>query len=660
MKITPKIKYTISLSVALATLLVYLPALRNEFVYWDDNLYIFENPHIRALDASFLRWAFLDFHASNWHPLTWISHGVDYALWGLNPLGHHLTSIILHAFNTALVILLALRLLETARERSTQNTAASFLNDRTVLIAAGATGLLFGLHPVHVESVAWVSERKDLLCALFFLLSVLAYANAVRRMGHGAERMRLTSGTLLSALCFFILALMSKPMAVSLPVVLLILDWYPFGRVQSWKALWSAGVEKLPFISLSLISSIVTISAQSAGKAFQTIDFVPLSARGLVAAKSLMTYLGKMLLPLDLIPFYPYPKDVSLFSFEYATSIIMVLGITTACVMLAKRQKVWLSAWGYYVITLIPVLGIIQVGGQAMADRYTYLPSLGPFLIVGLCAAGIAERALSRNKQGSIISAGTIALALFLMATPSYLTIKQISAWRDSITLWTSVIEKGTEKIPMAFVNRGAAFQKRGVLDKAVADYETAIDLDPSAFRAYISLGTAFELMGRLDKALATVDKAIVLNPSSHEAYRNRGLLYEKMLQFDKAVADYTRAISLKPAYYEAYNNRGLAYAKTGQLDNAIADYNETLVINPRHFGACVNRGVAYTLMGHYDKALEDFDRAIGLGQDDALAYYNRGMLYRRAGNNELALADVRKACDLGNERACSMLRQLR
>ena len=168
-------KFYLTAAVALLTFLVYLPALRNEFVYWDDNLYIFENPFIRSLDATFFRRAFLGFPASNWHPLTWISHAVDYALWGMNPLGHHLTSIILHAINTALVILLAVKLLETARERSTRKGASSFLNDRTVLIAAGVTGLLFGIHPVHVESVAWVSERKDLLCALFFLLSIMAY-----------------------------------------------------------------------------------------------------------------------------------------------------------------------------------------------------------------------------------------------------------------------------------------------------------------------------------------------------------------------------------------------------------------------------------------------------------------------------------------------------
>jgi hypothetical protein len=187
MKRTWSTQYLLAASVAFLTLLVYLPALRNEFVYWDDNLYIFENPHIRSLDASFFRWAFFDFHASNWHPLTWISHAVDYALWALNPLGHHLTNIVLHAANTFLVVLLVMRLLEVLKERTTGKGLPEFLTDQTVLIAGVVTGLLFGLHPVHVESVAWVAERKDLLCALFFLLSIMAYVKYARGQGAGVR-----------------------------------------------------------------------------------------------------------------------------------------------------------------------------------------------------------------------------------------------------------------------------------------------------------------------------------------------------------------------------------------------------------------------------------------------------------------------------------------
>jgi len=517
-------KYYLAASIALITFIVYLPALHNEFVYWDDNLYIFENPNIRSLDAGFFRWAFLEFHVSNWHPLTWISHALDYALWGLNPLGHHLTNIILHAVNTALVVLLALKLLEFVRERSARNGAASFLNNRTILIAAGATGLLFGIHPVHVESVAWVSERKDLLCALFFLMSVISYANYVSYK---------TYKTYMLTLGFFVLALMSKPMAVSLPVVLLILDWHPFSRIRSLRTAWASIVEKLPFIFLSLLASLLTILAQREGNSMASLEFVPLSTRLLVAGQSLVVYIQKMLLPLNLMPLYIYPKDVSLFSFKYVSTLLLVMGTTAICAVLARKRKSWLSVWGFYVITLIPVLGIIQVGNQPMADRYAYLPSLGPFLLAGAGAAWISEKALREERRGLFIRGVGIIIALLLVFSLSYLTARQTAVWKDSLSLWTYVIEKEPGKIPLAYNNRGMVFYKAGVFDKAIADFDRAIGMDPEYAKAYY----------------------------------NRGSTYDKMGELDKAIADYRKTISLDPYYYEAHYFLDQALEKTGQAD---------------------------------------------------------------------------------------------
>jgi energy-converting hydrogenase Eha subunit A len=533
MQKTSRVKYYLAASVALLTFLVYLPALRNEFVYWDDNLYIFENPYIRSLDAAFFRWAFLGFHVSNWHPLTWVSHAVDYALWGLNPLGHHLTNILLHAVNTALVVLLALKLFEIVRERSTQNGPASFLNDRTTMIAAGVTGLLFGIHPVHVESVAWVAERKDLLCALFFLMSIMAYVKAVRRMGHGAESERLTLGAMLPALCFFILALLSKPMAVTLPVVLLILDWYPFGRVRSLKTAWSTGVEKLPLVFLSLLSSLLTVLAQRAGSSMVSLKIVPLSIRLPVAVQSLVLYLRKMLLPLNLTPLYAYPKDVSLFSHPYVLALLLVAGITSACAVLARKEKFYLSVWGLYVVMLIPVLGIIQVGNQPLADRYTYLPSIGPFLVAGLGAAWISEKIFRDEKREIFIKGVSVFTGFMLVFCLSYMTVHQIALWRDSVSLWTAVIEKEPEGVPLAYNNRGMVFLKVGQFNKAIPDFDKAIALDPSYAKAYYNRGSAFEQMG----------------------------------DFDKAIADYKRTIALDPLYYEAYYYLDQALKKIGRLN---------------------------------------------------------------------------------------------
>jgi tetratricopeptide (TPR) repeat protein len=512
-------------AVALVTFIVYLPALHNEFVYWDDNLYVFENPNIRSLDAAFFQWAFLEFHVSNWHPLTWISHAVDYAIWGLNPLGHHLTNIILHAVNTALVVVLALKLLEFVREQSALKETGSFLNNRMILIAAGATGLLFGIHPVHVESVAWISERKDLLCALFFLLSVIWYANYVSYK---------TYKTYMLTLGFFVLALFSKPMAVTLPVALLILDWYPFNRIRSPRKAWGSIVEKLPFIFLSLFSSLLTLLAQREGNSMAPLDFVPLSTRLLVAVQSLAVYIQNMLLPLNLIPLYPYPKDVSLFSFKYASTLLLVMGATAICAVLARKRKIWLSVWSFYVIMLIPVLGIIQVGNQPMADRYAYLPSLGPFLLAGAGVAWISEKAFREKRRGLFITGATIIIALLLVCCLSILTVRQTAIWRNSISLWTYVIEKEPERIPLAYNNRGMVFYKAGMFDRALADFDQAIGMDPEYAKAYY----------------------------------NRGSTYDTMGQLDKAIVDYRKTISLDPYYYEAHYFLDQALKKTGPVDN--------------------------------------------------------------------------------------------
>src|SRR5208283_3314559 len=305
---TPRSKYFVAGFVSLLTFLVYLACLNNEFVMWDDNQYVYENPHLHPLNPAFFKWAFSDFYAANWHPLTWVSHALDYAVWGLNPLGHHLTSNILHAVNTFIVVILVAKLLEAWHPSRQQNPSPHLSHEGSYIVIA-LTGLLFGLHPLHVESVAWVSERKDLLCATFFLLSTLAYTKYVSS-GGGLRNKQYY----ILVLFLFALALLSKPMAVSLPAVLLILDWHPFNRISSMKSLLSAFLEKLPLIALSLVSSVLTVLAQKAGEAIQTFEIIPLASRVLVASQSLLSYLWKMVLPMNLIPYYPYPQHISLFS----------------------------------------------------------------------------------------------------------------------------------------------------------------------------------------------------------------------------------------------------------------------------------------------------------------------------------------------------------
>ena len=654
--------FSLAASISLITFVVYLSALHHEFVEWDDAQYVVENYHIHSINIAFIKWAFTAFHAGNWHPLTWISHAIDYAIWGLNPLGHHLTSVILHAFNAFLVVVLIKGLLTVSSKTTINAGPSELLRERTMLITAGTTGLLFGLHPLHVESVAWVAERKDLLCAMFFLLSIIMYTKYAGHFCGETARENLSSricnANYLTSLAFFILALLSKPMAVSLPCVLLILDWYPFNRIRSRKTLLIAGIEKLPFIALSILSSVMTVLAQRAGGAIVSIESVPLLTRVLVGGRSLMAYLGKMLVPLNLSPFYPYPTDSSPMSWGYPVAIVLVIGITLLCVVIAKKQKLWLSVWGYYVVTLIPVIGIVQVGRQAMADRYTYLPSLGPFLILGLAAAWAARSANAVPPRRPIIKSVSTVFAIFVIIVMTYLTFRQIGIWKNSIGLWTYVVEQRPQRIQLAYNYRGLAFENTGQFEKAIEDFDRAIALDPYFRDAFLNRGTAFENIGRFDSAIENFDIAIALSPS-YEAHFNRGITFEKTGQSAKAIADYDNAIALDPSRYEAYIAAGRSQGKTGSFDKAIEYFSRAIAINPMHAESYNDRGLSYLYIGQDDRALEDFNKAIGLDQRNAVAYHNRGTLYLRTGNKRLAILDFQRACDLGHGKACNVLQAI-
>ncbi len=591
---TPRFNYFVAGFISLLTFLMYLSCLHNEFVAWDDNEYVYENPHLHPVNSGFFKWAFSDFYDSNWHPLTWVSHALDYAVWGLNPLGHHLTNNILHAVNTLIVVILVAKLLEAWRPSLQQNPPLQSSRGGSYIVIAAVTGLFFGLHPLHVESVAWVSERKDLLCAMFFLLSTLAYTKYVNT-GGGLRNKRY-----ILVVFLFALALLSKPMAVSLPAVLLILDWYPFNRIRSMKSFLSAFLEKLPLIALSLVSSVLTVLAQKAGGAIESFEAIPLSSRLLVAAKSLLSYLWKMILPLNLVPFYPYPKNISLFSAEYLLPVILVSGITAACIFMVKKQKLWLAVWGYYVITLLPVIGIVQVGVQSMADRYTYLPSLGPFILLGLIAAWLWKKStLWRGAWGGLVIIGAILIFGYL----SFLTYKQVAIWKDSLTLWTYVIERQPEGVPLAHNNLGIAYKLQGQLDKAVAEFQAALQLKPDYVNAHNNLGLAYASQGNLDIAILEFQAASRLRPDYADAHINLGTAYALQGQLDKAIPEFQTVLRLKPDYAEAHYNLGIAYASQGQLDKAVAEFQAALRLKPDYYEArqrlidIVSKGTCHAIL---------------------------------------------------------------
>ena len=541
--------YRLAALLALITLVVYLPTLRNEFVNLDDEIYVYGNAYIRSLDPSFLAWAFTDLSAGFWHPLTWISYAIDYAIWGLNPLGYHLTALLLHAGNTFLVVSLVVRLLYSVHNPVTGGGSVSgssaFPDRRDIWLAAGVTGLLFGLHPLHVESVAWVSERKDLLCALFFLLSVLTYLNYSQQT---TATWYLNRQYILS-FAFFVLALSSKTMAVTLPVVLLLLDWYPLRRFACRGTATTLFMEKIPFVTAALVISIVSIVAQKATGALESRESISSGVRILVAFKALLMYLWKMMYPVHLIPFYPYPHNVTFFSTEYLAAIVVVSGVTAYSLAIVRKRKLLLAIWGYYVITLLPVLGIVRIGSFYMADRFTYLPSVGPFLLLGLGAAVVWGRVVSSLWRQCLV-----VLAMTLVVAFSFLTVKQTLFWKDSVSLFTHTL-----------------------------------DVCHDNWVAHNNLGSYYLKTGDITKASYYIKESIRCNQNNPDAYMNLGVINNNLGNHSQAIYCFKKALEIQDDLVMAHLNLGLALILVGDREAATEEYRIMQRLNPGQADVLLN-----------------------------------------------------------------------
>jgi len=634
-----------SVAIFLIIFAVYTPALENDFVNWDDDICVYENIHIRSLDAPSLYWMFTAFHASNWHPLTWVSHAVDYSMFGLNPLGHHLTSIILHGVNTFLVFLLIIQLMLKAKtmDKAPLPSMLSLSVWVQVLIAAGITALLFGVHPLHVESVAWVAERKDVLCAFFFLLTLLSYFFFASAADKKKRRAWFTACLVLSSS-----ALMSKPMAVTLPLVLLLLDIYPLRRITlstgNNLSLWVL-LEKVPFLCLSFVSGVLTILAQHAGGAVVSLERLPLRFRLINALHSPLFYLTKMVWPRGLVPVYPFPKNIHVFDLKYIISGILFVSVTGVCLWLLRREKCMLfTVWAYYLITLMPVLGIIQVGSQTAADRYTYLPSISIFLLAGIVTSMVLARSTPIKKK--ILYGGLIVVPVFIVC--GQLTIQQIKIWNDSETLWRYVINCFPGRVFIAHNNLGLVYDRRGMYDKAFKEYEKAVAIYPAFAEAHNNLGVAHTRKGMFDKAIEECEKAIAINPSFAEAQTSLGNVYLKKGMVDDAIAEYKKALTIKPDYAKAHCNLGAAYVSKKMYERAIISFTKAITLKPDYEEAYYNLGAAYANKGMIDEAIAHFKQAVGIKPGYMKAHYGLGMAFYSRGDFKSAIVHLDRAGELG------------
>jgi tetratricopeptide (TPR) repeat protein len=603
--------WAVALWITALTLFIYLPALHNDFVNWDDDKYVYENENILSLDLKLLKWSF-GFHLLNWHPLTLISHSIDYALWGLNPIGHHLISIVLHGSNTFLLYILILYLLTDIR---LYKSSFYETDNKTIIkniIVALVAALLFGIHPIHTESVAWVSERKDVLSTFFVLLSLISYRKYV-----AIQKTKKKSFYYILSLIFFILALMSKPMAATLPIVLIILDIYPFQRFsfeKVFKAHKKVIMEKIPFFFFSLIVTTLTIIAQYSGGAIVSLKSYPLPFRIAVAIKGLSFYLEKMVFPIGLSPFYPLPKSISFLSFEYIFPIILIILISILCVWTWKRgRKVFAVVWAYYIVTLLPVIGIIQLGGQAAADRYSYIPSIGPFFLIGLGISLVWEKYCFKERVSSFTKIIIFLILISILSLLGMQTLKQLRIWNNSITLWSYELNKYPD-LWLAYYNRAHAYTSLGDYQRALKDLDKAIQYKPKYAQAYYVRAINYIGLGDYQQALKDLDTTIKFDPQSTQTYHIRANVYAKMENHHEALRDLDKVIEIDHNNFTAYNDRGLSYFALGKLKEAIADYSKAITLNPGYSVYYYNRGTAYFKIGENAEAIRDFQIAARLG----------------------------------------------
>jgi len=522
---------------AVLTLGAYAPALRGGFTNYDDDTYVSENRHVqRGIDADTIRWAFTTTRAANWHPLTWLSHAGDWILYGARPSGHHATSLFLHVAN---VVLLFLLLGSVTRSWAPSAFAAA----------------LFAVHPLHVESVAWIAERKDVLSTSFWLLAMFAYARYVR--APSAARMAVVTALMA-------LGLLAKPMLVTLPFTLRLLDVWPLRRYDlGWRRLIA---EKAPLFALAAASSVVTYLAQRAGGAVASVDRFPPIVRIANAIWSYAAYLGKTVWPAGLAVIYPHP-GASLPSWKVALASVVLAGITAAAVTWRRSHPYVLTGWLWYVVTLVPVIGFVQVGRQGMADRYTYVPLIGIFIIVAWGAFGLGRRA--------------VAPAVALVIVLAVITRAQAHVWHDSVTLFTHALEV-TEANTTAEVDLGAALESLGRIDAARTHYDAALRLEPDNRAAHNRLAGLLASEGKLGEAEAHYVLVLQRDPTDAATLNNLGITLAKQKRFGEAIERFRAALASRPEDPASiHTNLGNALLLSGHSAQAIAEYEESLRLNP-------------------------------------------------------------------------------
>ena len=583
--------FLICVVLTLATFIAFEPVRHNEFVQYDDHTYVTENPHVTGgITHQSVTWAFTTPYACNWHPLTWLSHMLDCELFGLNPVGHHLTNLLFHIANSLLLFWLLKRMTEAVW--------------RSFFVAA-----VFALHPLHVESVAWAAERKDVLSGFFWLLTMAAYVEYGRRPGIVKYLLVTLS---------FCLGLMAKPMLVTLPFVLLVLDYWPLRRFQ-WQhqikgkvppksqsagsgghvtSVWRLLGEKVPLFVLAAFSCVITYLVQQSAGVMEFGSDIPLHLRTMNALSSYVSYIVKMLYPSGLAVLYPYPDTI--WFWQSIVCFLLLGGVSAAVVCCGGRRRYLVTGWLWYLGTLVPVIGLVQVGGQSMADRYTYLPSIGFFIIVAWAGSELLVK-WRRWKIPMAVSVGLLLLILLLC------TRRQVRYWRNSSTLFEHTLAV-TENNFVIHNNFGNELLSKGRIDDAIKHYNKSLQINPQYCIAEKNIGVALVRQGKFEEGIRYLEKVLRVKPNWAEAYNSLGLAYARQGRYDLAVQNFEQSLKFKVDYADAHYNAALARAKQERYDDAVRHFEAALQIKPNWSEARNELGGVYYLQGKYEMAIEQLE----------------------------------------------------
>lgn len=602
----PPSRWVVPALTALVVMAAFSSALPGRFQQWDDVVLLVDNPGYRGLGWSNLRWMFTTNLMGHYMPLTWVTYGLDYLVWGLNPVGYHLTNVVLHAANTVLVYLLAQRLF-----RIVWPDAATTGVDG-LRIAAAVAALGFGVHPLRVESVAWITERRDVLSGFFFLLSVLTYVRACEVESRDGGR---RSTLYWAAVGTFVLALLSKSMAVTLPAVLLVLDVYPLRRLRpgarGWltPGPWRVWREKLPFLLVTGVVSAVAFRALVGGAAATSWERLGLAERLAISAYSLAFYLWKTLVPLDLSPLYELPLAVDVLERRYLVSGAVVLFITLVSLASRRRWPALLTVWTCYVVMLLPVAGLVHNGYQIAADRYSYLPGVGWVVLAGGAVVAAARR-FRRARSGRVLAVLAGVLVVSVTGALAVGTWRQARIWLDDETLWRHAAQLDPSS-SIAASNLGAELRLRGRLAESVVQSERALLLRPGYAQAHLNLGLATAAQGRAVEAEGHFRRALELRPRSAPAHAGFGALLETQGRLDESLQHFHLALQIDPRSASIHHDLGVALARSGRLAEALPEFLEAVRIDPSQATAQNHLGMALAQTGRVAEAVDHFRAAI-------------------------------------------------